>query len=57
MNRPDCAYPDLVPLRNALSYADDQANFILNGFDDGVASGGRWDVEHSSIRLCFPDGL
>ena len=53
----DCTYLDLILLRYSLSYADNQTNFILDGFDDGIGSGGWWDVEHGSVRLYLPDGL
>lgn len=55
--RQDCRYLDLVLLRYALGYADDQTNFILDGFENGIGSGGWWDVEDSGIRVCVPDSL
>jgi len=48
---------DLVLLRYALSYADDQTNFILDGFENGIGSSGWRDVEDGSIRFYFPDSL
>lgn len=53
----NCAHLDLVLLRYALGYADNQTNFTLDGLKNGISSRGRWDVEDGSIRTCFPDSL
>ena len=50
---------DHVQSWNTLSNADDQVDFSLNSFEDGVSSEGRWDVDNGSLSLsglnCFGD--
>ena len=50
-------YADFICLRNALCDAGNEANLVLNSFDDSVGGGRGWDVEDGSIRLRFSDGL
>jgi hypothetical protein len=42
---------DLIRLRNTLSDADDEANLVLNGLENGISGKGRGHVEHSRVRL------
>ena len=48
---------NLISLRNALSDAGDEANFILNGLNDGIGRKGRRDVDDGCIRLSLSDSL
>lgn len=50
-------YPNLVLLGNALSNGDNEANLVLDGFNDCVG-GGRWgNIEDSGIGLRLAHGL
>ena len=55
--RGEGAYTNFISLRDTLGNADNEADFIFNGVDDGVRGGGRRDVEHSRVRLRLPNGL
>lgn len=50
-------HPDFVQLGDTLRNADNKANLILDGFDDGIRGGGWWHVEDGRIRLNLPYGL
>lgn len=50
-------YPDFVSLGDTLSNANDQRNFIVDGFNNRVGSR-RWrDIDHSRVRLSLLDSL
>lgn len=50
-------YTYLIGLRNTLRDTGNEADLVLNGFDDGVGSKRGRDVEDGSIRLGLPDSL
>ena len=50
-------YPDFIQLGYTLRNADNEANFVLNGFDDRIRRGRWWYVEDGGIRLDLPHGL
>jgi hypothetical protein len=48
---------DLVSLRNAFGDANNESDFILDRFDDGVGCVRGRDVEHGSVGFRLVDGL
>ena len=48
---------DFIGLRNTLSYANNQTDFILDGLNDGISSSRGRNVEDSCIGLYIPYSL
>ena len=51
------SYPDLVRLGDALGNTNDQRNLIVDGFNNGVSSCWRRNVDHGRVRLSLLDSL
>lgn len=50
-------YLDLVLLGDTLSDADNQANLVLNGLDNGVSSSWWRDIENGCVGFDFAHSL
>ena len=50
-------YPDLVRLGDTLGNTNDQWNLVVDGFNNGVSSCWRWDIDHGRIGLSLLDSL
>lgn len=50
-------YANLVGLGNTLGNADNEANLVLDSFNDSVGGGGGRNVENGRIGLGLPNGL
>lgn len=48
---------DFISLWDTFRDTNDEANFSLNGLEDGVCGERRRDINHGSVRLDFSDSL
>ena len=48
---------NFILLRDTLSNAYNETDFVLNRLNYGVRGMWRGNVEHGRVRLYFPDGL